>query len=333
MSEPVPLKVLAAPRARCAGCGASCSSYRVGPLLPDDVWRVQAALPTVRAAFPDQPLDDPIRHETYRDVQAAFLAKSGGFCVFHRDGTGCTIHALLGPEAKPRVCRLFPLMLVDDGAGLKVGVLPTCLHDHEVWVDGPQVPGDEIGEIVQDGRLAAPRPAPDGEDAVLRSLTHPDVETGRILEMLRCGVAEAVLGSWLDTRLAALFEAVDGLPDDADPGPLHPDVPIGRLFRDFRAWAAARPAGPWPEVFDAGLPWLRDALRRLVFLRESRRFPALQWALLAYVAAARWSAAWAAGDPARFGRAFAALVVVLEAPRLQRALLEAGPPGAGGAAG
>ena len=328
MNEPVSLKALGVPRACCAGCGASCSSYRVGPLLPDDVERVEAALPRVREAFPDQPLDDPIRHEDYRGVRAAFLGKSGGFCVFFRDGTGCTIHALEGAEAKPRVCRLFPLMLVDDGEGLRVGVLPTCLHDHEVWTDGPTVPGEEIGEIVQDGRLATFRPAPEGEGAVLQLLSAEGLTTAGVLAFLGCGVPEAALGRWLDARLAALLDAVDGLSASADPGPLHPAVPIGHLFAGFRAWAEARPAGPWPEVPAADLPWLRDALRRLVYLRETRRFPGLQWALLACVAAARWAAAWADGDPARFGRAFAALLVVLETPRLQGALLGAGPPGA-----
>ena len=329
VTGPVRVKALGAPRARCAGCGASCSSYRVGPLLPDDVERVEAALPQVRAAFPDQPLDDAVRREDYRGVTAAFLGKSGGFCVFFRQGTGCTIHALLGAGAKPRVCRLFPLMLVDDGEGLRVGVLPTCLHDHEVWADGPPVPNDEIGEVVEDGRLAAPRPEQDGEGAVLQLLSVHEASTARLLEFLGCPVDDGTLGGWLEGRLGDIFDAVDGLPADADPGPLHPDVPIGRLFAEFRSWAEARPSGPWSEVGAEAQPWLRDALRRLVFLRETRRFPALQWALLTCAAVARWAAGFTASEPARFGPVFAALLVVLETPPLQRALLSSGPPGGG----
>jgi Fe-S-cluster containining protein len=322
----VRLKALGVPRARCAQCGASCSSYRVGPLLPDDVERVEAALPRVREAFPDQPLDDPIRREPYRDVHAAFLGKSGGFCVFHRQGTGCTIHSLLGAEAKPRVCRLFPLMLVEDEGGARIGVLPTCLHDQDVWADGPAVPAGEIDEIVDDGRLVAPRPAQGGEAEVLQLLASPEATTARLLEFIGCAVSEDSLGRWLDARLGALLEAVDGLPPELDPGPLHPAAPIARLFGQFRSWAEARPEGPWPEVTPEAGPWLRDALRRLVFLRETRRFPGLQWALLGYVAVARWASAWTGSDLARLGPAFAALLVVLETPRLQRALLSAGPP-------
>ena len=266
VTGPVRLRALDVPRARCAQCGASCSSYRVGPLLPDDVERVEVALPRVRAAFPDQPLQDPVRREDYRGVTAAFLAKAGGFCVFFRQGTGCAIHALLGFEAKPQVCRLFPLMLVHDGDGLRIGVLPTCLHDQDVWADGPAVPGEEIDGIVRDGRLAAPRVTPEGEAAVLQLLGAPDLTTARVLEFLGCPVSDDSLGRWLDGRLSALFEAADGLPPDMDPGPLHPAVPIGRLFSEFRAWSTARAPGPWAEVCPELSPWLWHAARRLVFL-------------------------------------------------------------------
>jgi hypothetical protein len=55
--------------------------------------------------------------------------------------------------------------------------------------------------------------------------------------------------------------------------------------------------------------------------------PTVAWALVAWVAAARWASAWAGPeDSARFGRAFATLLILLESPRVQSDVQALGPP-------
>lgn len=325
------LTALSRLRHACARCGASCSSFRVGPLLPEDVESVRAAVPTVLGTWPEQRLKDPIAIQDYRGGRAPFLAKDGGYCVFFRSQVGCTIHARLGASAKPRVCRMFPLAIVDDGDALRLGVLPTCLCDSETWREGPVLPEEELLALAADPRLGARREAQEGEEVALEVLALPGLATAGLLAFLGQGKAPGGLDAWLDGRLAALDGEIDRLrAEDVDPGPLHPAAAVARVYDEFRGWHSRREQVGWPEVPEEGLPWLRDALRRLVFLRETRRFPTLPWALLAGLAAARWSAAWAtaggAFDRARFGRCFSAWLVLLEVPRLQRVLVEAGPP-------
>ena len=68
-----------------------------------------------------------------------------------------------------------------------------------------------------------------------------------------------------------------------------------------------------------------------MFLRQTSLYPTLPWALLGYIAAARWASSWASSgdegfDLRRFGRCLSTLLVILESPRMQRSLVEAGPP-------
>jgi hypothetical protein len=326
---PPRLRALGVPRLDCSHASACCSSYSVGPLLPDDVLRVQAALPAVRRAWPDQPLDDPLLQREHAGQPATFLNKVDGFCCFWQPDVGCTIHQTVGGEVKPLVCQLFPLQLLDTDDGLRIGVRPTCLTDHLCWERGPQVDGAFIERLVGDSRSALRREAPDGEETALRLASFPDLDTASIVAFL-AGTPRTEpppIESWLEGRLAAVFDEIDAI---GAVGPCHPRTVTAGILAEIRAWQAVRDdAGSWPEVPEAGLPWFRDALGRLIFLRQTTLHPSLAWALLAYVAAARWAAGWAAADgwsADRFGRGFSTLLIVLENPRLQRSLVAAGVP-------
>ena len=87
------LHALSVPRHQCHQCSACCSSYRIGPLLADDLERLADALPAVRAAFPEKDLSDPFWRSTREGTVGVFLSKRDGMCVFFEAGTGCSVHA------------------------------------------------------------------------------------------------------------------------------------------------------------------------------------------------------------------------------------------------
>ena len=327
--SPPRLRALGLPRHDCRHASACCSSYSVGPLLDDDKLRVQAILPAVRKAFPDQPVDEPFTHRTHQGVEATFLNKVDGFCCFRREDVGCSIHHVANSETKPLVCQLFPLQLIRSGDELRIGVRPTCLEDHACWEHGPAVDEELLDRLVADPRSFLVRAEPDGEEIARRLASVPDLDTGSILSFLagRARGDAPAIDEWLEGRLAAILAEVDAV---GEVGPVHPRTATAAVLTDFRAWHADRPEpGRWPEVPEQGLPWFRDALGRLIFLRQTTLHPSVPWALIAYVAAARLAATRATGpvwDPALFGRCFSTWLVLMENPRLQRALVSGGPP-------
>lgn len=350
-STPPRLAALGVPRADCHHCGSCCSSFRVGPLLPDEAERVRAALPAVKARFPDHPVDEPFQAEVHEGVRELFLRKRDGYCTFFRPGDGCVIHAAVGAEEKPLVCQLFPLQVVRTDRGLRIGVRPTCLSDHRSWADGPPVPGAFIGRVLGTEGGVLDRELPVGEDVLLRLLQLPDLDTGTLLSFLAQRPDRSDppdIGPWLEGRLDALLAEADAITGTGSDGlgPLHPATSTGTWLRRFWSWRGGRASSRWPEVSPALLPYLRDALARLVFVRQTALFPSLPWALLAYVAAARWASAFAVeasseelvgstpcralpGDDvlhARFGPLFASWLTILEGPRMQHTLVQGGPP-------
>lgn len=328
------LRALSVPRHTCNHCSACCSSYAVGPLLPDDVVRVEAAIAKVKAAFPDQPLEEPFTEREYHGATTAFLSKREGYCTFWRAGTGCTIHSAAGPAEKPLVCQMFPVQIVSTDQGLRLGTRPTCLGDETGWDDGPLVDGRFIERIVGDSRGWVVREEPEGEHVALQLLSVPDVDTGSIVAFLAGTDRDTPppIDAWLEERLQHLQLEFDVI---GDQGPLHRGTSTADVLSDFRVWHAARgdDAGTWPEVVPEALPWVRDAMRRLVFLRQTKLHASIPWSLLAYVAAARYASAWASEggtlDRRKLGRGFSTWLIVMENPRLQRTLVEAGPPFAG----
>jgi len=359
-TSPPRLAALGMPRQDCNHCSACCSSFRVGPLLPEDVDRVKAALPTVREAFPDHPLEDVFSEEIHRERPAVFLTKRDGFCTFFKKGSGCVIHASAGSEEKPLVCQLFPLQLIRTDKSTRIGVRPTCLSDHRSWQTGPPVPGEFISKVINHPMGALERPLPVGEDVLLRVLGLPDLDTATVLSFLAQRPSREDppdIQPWLKTVLASVITSVDELlelgaenvPGGGGLGPLHPGTSTAAWLTRFRCWHDSRDEharSQWPEVAEPLLPYLRDALQRLVFVGQTSLFPTLPWALLSYVAAARWASAFAVqattdhmvgerfcktapGEDLlleRFGPMFASWLIVLEGPRVQRALLDGGPP-------
>ncbi len=350
MTTPPRLQALSVPRHACQGSGACCAAFRVGPLTREDVQTVLRGLPLAETMFPGQVAGSPFQEQKHAGKPASFLRKHEGFCVFYRAEVGCTLHAAAGPASKPFLCRLFPLQLVEDDGVVRIGVRPTCLSDGASWKDGPAVPGEAIAAALAHPEGILRRPPVDREDLLLELVSDPSADTSALLRTLsgRHGdFVEEPAQRWLQgawERLVACARTVTGVrtpgvsrelqqgehppwPDDAQ-GPLHPRSPTGALFLEIASWEAARSdRGRWPEVHPRHLPHTRNALLRLVFLRQTTLHPTPAWALLAYVASARWASLWAGPDDSlRFGRAFATLLILWESPRVQHEIHESGPP-------
>lgn len=95
-------------RFSCACCGASCSTMKLGPILPADAQRLAGAGWTDRdpATFFVDGDDQPMNlADTHRQI---FLRRNGERCQFLRDDNLCEVHARFGARTKPLMCRMFP---------------------------------------------------------------------------------------------------------------------------------------------------------------------------------------------------------------------------------
>ncbi len=138
-----PLHWLPEERVRCDASGACCH-LRVGPLHPLDLDRL-LALPWDLAgvAAPNDPLVDdqglPWSEDRASEAlhgreaagegapPALFLRRGddGACCFLEPDGR-CRIHATFGHDAKPAICRVFPLQVVELAGELRVGANLRC---------------------------------------------------------------------------------------------------------------------------------------------------------------------------------------------------------------
>ncbi len=105
----VKLAVETLPEARfaCQGSGECCQNFVFGPLPDDDIERI-AALDLVRH-FPHVGAEPfYVEGKTRDGTTVKYLRTIEGRCIFLERDLRCGLHAKFGPEAKPRLCRLFP---------------------------------------------------------------------------------------------------------------------------------------------------------------------------------------------------------------------------------
>ncbi|MCB9759412.1 MAG: YkgJ family cysteine cluster protein [Alphaproteobacteria bacterium] len=235
-------------RHRCMGCGGSCQSVHVS-LFGDEPERIRAL-----AAQLD--VSEPVDEDNH-------LRKVDGACVFLDPGNLCRIHARFGPEAKPTVCRQFPIVAVRAEDGVRVGIDPSCYTAVQTWRDGPLAEEGSLisskvsfeeGQARQEARLIEDLEAPGATVAgVLARLCGqaPPEDGGlpegfgeRLLERIRAGkVQEFVSGAIVGPQMAAALGPVLAHAVDSDA------------------------PGPWPVLSPEAEAWAIEATRRVVFLR------------------------------------------------------------------
>ncbi|MBN2800302.1 MAG: YkgJ family cysteine cluster protein [Deltaproteobacteria bacterium] len=245
-------------RHRCAACGGSCQSVKVRILSQEEedrIVRLGAELGV------DAPVVGPaalrqLRHE-------------GGGCAFQAEDGRCRIHSRYGLEAKPLICRQFPLVATRVGEVVRVGVDPSCFAAAEGWLEGEPL---DLGALaVGGGALSAGEAA--AEATLLRLLGEAGASVGGVLQALtgeRCEAGDAVPPGFmarLQERIAAL--PLRELADQESAG--------AQLARTWRGLAAA----DWSSPLDRGAlrpeheAWALEAVRRVVALRLSEGIPSV----------------------------------------------------------
>jgi hypothetical protein len=239
------------------------------------------------------------------------LRRVGGACVFLLEDHRCRIHAELGAEHKPVVCRQYPIVAVQTEAGVRVGVDPGCYRHVASWKDGPPLPAGSV----RAGRLLW---APDQaavEEAALAAL-----RGGRLIDALASlvGTAPGQLPPGFAreavSRLAGL-EAV--LADESFGGSLR--AALGPVAAALPEWRVRLPEG---DVFPDEA-YAIDAVERALRLRLLHHLGS-PFAAAWLMTAGAVITGWATSTPDAHGAALAAWTRGLRAGPFLRMMLGEG---------
>jgi lysine-N-methylase len=221
---PLPIKPLPmVERWDCHQCGVCCRGSVV-PLSADDVARLKAQKWNEQPEFRDQPV---VLRESWLGHEHRLAHRADGSCVFLLPDGLCRIHKEHGFEAKPLVCRMFPLQIVprDNVAYVTIRrACPSAAADRGRPV-AEQL--DLVRQLARERHLAdaAPHPPPikPGErrpwpvarrllGAVERLLTDERFPPVRriVHSLILCRLLEQARTRRLtDERLIALFEVLE----------------------------------------------------------------------------------------------------------------------------
>ncbi len=122
---------------QCVGCGRSCQGHVVGPLSEAYVEKLQGLHDELVKDFPELEGLSPIRVEKHKSTEVTALAvREDGTCIYLGDDKLCRIHKKFGSAAKPMVCRLYPLNLVQTEDQVRIGTPLRCYMHHKTYKNG-----------------------------------------------------------------------------------------------------------------------------------------------------------------------------------------------------
>jgi Fe-S-cluster containining protein len=105
-------------RFECQGSGECCQNYNLGPITPGDVARLEGL--GLEAEYGPGPYH-------VEDGEHLFLKKGhGDRCMFLQEDNKCGVHARFGADAKPLMCRSYPIETLGTIDGLKVFDKGSC---------------------------------------------------------------------------------------------------------------------------------------------------------------------------------------------------------------
>ncbi len=253
-------------RHACLACGGSCQGVSVRATDAADAARVEAA---AAALGVEQPW------------VAGALRRVDGRCVFQQDDALCSIHARLGPEHKPSVCRQYPYVHTRTEAGEeRRGVDPGCYTWTRTWRTA------EASFPAWAAITDAPLPPPGVAEEASFLDAAPTSMAAALAWMSPALTPDVVRADWWRVLRAAPLRP---LLMQEDAGPSVRTELLGALDA-----AAARPEpGPWPGADVDEI--VVEAVRRMLWLRLAPKYPARLLVHLLLGGGLLW--AWA--DPQR----------------------------------
>ena len=253
-------------RHACGSCGGSCQGVIVAMLNQPEAERV-------RQLGAKLGVEDPI--------EDGRLRLTDGHCVFLGEDKRCQIHATYGLEAKPTVCKQFPLVVVRANDEIRVGIDPACYSAFATRIAGPEV---AAGAMVATSSTLDERQVTFEEMAV-RLCEAEEIRFATIAAWLAGveGLAKGELPPHFERRIVARAR-------DAKLADWVASSPVGEAIRSSllpvlrfaESDAPSRLVDLEPEA-DA---WAVEAIRRVVFLRLTGDVPNVPGALLLLVAGA-----------------------------------------------
>jgi Fe-S-cluster containining protein len=250
----------------CSTCGGSCQGVIISLMDDEEVERIErlGGELGVRDAVVD-----------------GRLQLIDGHCVFLGEDNLCRIHKRFGLEAKPTVCRQFPMVAIRAEEGLRIGVDPACYSAFSSMEDGPPVAS---GALV----------------ATASRLDERQLEFERkFLQLCEVdGMTVATLAAWLSGEqpspqglLPAGFEErlVERV-RDAGLVEWVEQNPVGRAIRTnllpVLQFAEQHPQSRWGELDSDADCWAVEAIRRVLFLRLTGDVPTVAGSALLLVSGA-----------------------------------------------
>lgn len=297
------IQALSELRHACLGCGGSCRGVNVRLVGDDEPARIAK-------------LADELGVE--RAIEGGALRQLDGSCVFLDEQLRCRIHARFGAEAKPRICRQYPTVVVHTESGLRAGIDPGCYTAWRTWRDGPEIDVEAFvgGRADLDAREAGI------ERGLLALIDRPGASIASTVGALCPGAPDSTgLPAGFASRLVERLHTADlaGLIARPEAGPslrgsLRP------LADAVRGWSPAKPP-PWPtQAPEEVEAWGLEVLRRTLYLRTAAHIPFVQGVALLTVAGTV-ACSWTDPRIEAFGPAMAGWSRALRAPAFWRALV------------
>lgn len=159
-----PFHILGPLRHECTGCGGCCHGVVV--------FLSQAERARMRAFAAQAGMADPVDGEKLRF--------ESGRCPHQCDDELCRLHVQHGFEAKPLLCRQYPLVLSRTAQGLRAGVDSGCYDGWKSRRNGPLLQG-RAGAV--ETRKLSPKAARH-EEKLLDLLDLPELTIARLASML-----------------------------------------------------------------------------------------------------------------------------------------------------